>query len=189
MNTITLVRHGETEWSRLGRHTGRTDVALTEVGRKEATALRASLAARPFALVLTSPRSRARDTAALAGFADAIVDDDLVEWDYGDDEGRTTAEIQQERPGWFLWQDGVRNGESLDHVAARTKRVIARGLAADGDVLVFAHGHVLRVLAACWLEQPPAFGQRLAFDPAMISVLGWEHDRACLTTWNVPVAG
>jgi probable phosphoglycerate mutase len=189
VNTITLVRHGETEWSRAGKHTGRTDVPLTDAGRQAASALRAPLAGRAFSLVLTSPRARARDTAALAGYPAATVDDDLAEWDYGDDEGRTTAEIRHDRPNWFLWDDGVRNGETLEDVAARAKRVIARALAADGDVLVFAHGHVLRVLAACWIEQAPRFGQRLALDPATISVLGWEHDRACITSWNVPAAG
>ncbi len=189
MNTITVVRHGETEWSRVGKHTGRTDIPLTEAGRRAATSLRAPLAERTFSLVLTSPLARARDTATLAGHPAATVDDDLVEWDYGDDEGRTTAEIREERPDWFLWDDGVRNGETLEGVAARASRVITRALAADGDVLVFAHGHVLRVLAACWVEQPPGFGQRLALDPVTISVLGWEHDRPCVTTWNAPVAG
>ena len=189
MNTLTVVRHGETAWSRAGKHTGRTDIPLTDVGRAEAARLRGALAGRSFALVLTSPLARARETAALAGFPTATVDADLVEWDYGDDEGRTTEEISAERPAWFLWTDGVVNGESLDDVAARTRRVLARALGSEGDVLAFAHGHVLRVLAACWLEQAPTLAQRFALDPATISVLGREHERACVSSWNVPVAG
>src|SRR5437773_7812118 len=158
---LFAVRHGETEWSLATRHTGRTDVTLTDVGRERAERLGDALRGRPFALVLTSPLGRARDTAALAGFADAAVDDDLREWDYGDYEGRTTLEIREERPGWFLWDDGVPNGESIDDVAVRADRVIARVRATEGDVLVFAHGHVLRILAARWLDERPGFARHL----------------------------
>jgi probable phosphoglycerate mutase len=181
-----LVRHGETEWSRAWRHTGRTDVPLTEDGRAAAGALAPALSTRSFALVLTSPLSRARETAALGGFPDATPDDDLVEWDYGAYEGRTSADIRAEVPGWYLWDDGVPGGEELAEIGTRVDRVIGRVLAADGDVLVFAHGHVLRVLGARWLDEPPAFGRHLALDPTTLSVLGWEHDRPVITQWNAP---
>jgi probable phosphoglycerate mutase len=137
--------------------------------------------------VLTSPLSRARETAALAGFPDGIPDPDLVEWDYGDYEGRTSADIRTDVPDWYLWDDGVPGGETLADVGARVDRVIGRALAAGGDVLVFAHGHVLRVLGARWLDQPPAFGRHLALDPTTLSLLGWEHDRPCITQWNAAV--
>jgi probable phosphoglycerate mutase len=180
----TLVRHGETEWSRTGKHTGRTDVPLTDVGREAAAKVAAALAGRSFTLVLTSPSARARDTATLAGFPDAVVDDDLTEWDYGDQEGRTTPEIREDQPEWFLWKDGVTGGESLEQVAARADRAIARIRSLDGDVLVFAHGHLLRVLAARWLDQPPALGGHLILDPATISILDWERHLPAIRTWN-----
>jgi probable phosphoglycerate mutase len=183
--TIVLVRHGETDWSRDGMHTGRTDRPLTETGRTEATALASRFDGHPFSLVLTSPLRRARDTASLAGFPGAVLDADLVEWDYGDYEGRTTSDIQGEHPGWDLFRDGVPHGESIDDVAARAERVIARVRAASGDSLVFAHGHVLRVLTARWLDVDPAFGARLAFGPAAVSELA--DDKAhgpLLQTWN-----
>jgi probable phosphoglycerate mutase len=183
--TIVLVRHGETDWSRDGKHTGRTDRPLTDHGRVEATALASRLDGRAFSLVLTSPLRRAHDTAALAGFDDAVVDDDLVEWDYGAYEGRTTDDIQRERPGWELFRDGVPEGESIDDVAARTERVIARARAAEGDTLVFAHGHVLRVLTARWLDLDPGFGARLVFGPAAVSELVDDAARGpMLQTWN-----
>jgi probable phosphoglycerate mutase len=181
---LFAVRHGETEWSLSGRHTGRTDIPLADVGRERAKHVGDVLAGRTFALVLTSPFSRARDTAALAGFPDAVVDDDLREWDYGDYEGLKTLDIREERPGWFLWDDGVPHGESIDEVAARADRVIARAQAAGGDVLVFAHGHILRVLAARWLEQPPGFGRHLILSPATLSILAHEREAPALETWN-----
>lgn len=182
---LWLVRHGETEWSRLGRHTGLTDVPLTEAGRAQATAVARRLAGRPFALVLSSPLSRALDTARLAGFGDAVeTTDDLLEWDYGADEGRTTPEIREERPGWTVWRDGPRRGETAAQVAARVDRVIERVRSLPGDALVFAHGHVLRVLAARWLGGPPTEGRLLALSTATISVLGWERETAVIERWN-----
>jgi probable phosphoglycerate mutase len=184
---VILLRHGQTDWSAAGRHTGRTDVPLTEVGRHEAKlqgdAVR-RLSPRP-ALVLTSPLRRARDTAALAGL-DAEVDPDLVEWDYGDHEGRTTPEIRERVPGWTVWTHPVPHGETIDQVSARAERVLARlrPMAAAADVVVVAHGHLLRVLAARWIDQPAAFGQRLVLGTAAVSVLGHEHEVAALTAWN-----
>ena len=183
---LFAVRHGETEWSLGMRHTGTTDVPLTDTGRERATKLGDALRGRSFALVLTSPLSRARDTAALAGFPDAEVDDDLREWDYGDFEGRTTLDIRKERPGWFLWDDGVPNGESIDDVAARVDRVITRVRAVDADVLAFAHGHVLRILASRWLALEPRFGRHLVLSPATLSILGHEREVPALECWNAP---
>ncbi len=185
---MVLVRHGETEWSRAGRHTSRTDVPLTDEGRRAAAALAAPLGARVFGLVLTSPSTRARDTCALAGFgAVARVDDDLREWDYGDFEGRTTADIRAEDPGWSLWSDGAPGGENADAVAARADRVIIRIREANGDVLVFAHAHLLRVLAVRWVGLAAADGARLALTPARVSVLGYERETAVIEQWNCPV--
>ena len=182
---LWLVRHGETEWSRLLKHTGRTDIALTDVGRSQARAVARRLAGRDFALVLSSPLSRALETARLAGFGDRVeTTDDLLEWDYGRDEGRTTAEIRLERPGWTVWRDGPVGGESADAVAERVDRVIERVRAGSGDALVFAHGHVLRVLAARWLGEPPTEGRLYALSTATISVLGWERETAVLERWN-----
>ena len=186
MSTLTLVRHGETEWSRSGRHTGSTDIPLTARGRELALKLEAPLRGRAFALVLTSPLTRARDTAAIAGFADAIVDDDLREWDYGEYEGFTTPQIREARPGWFLWDDGAPGGEAIDEVAARADRVIARARAVDGDALVFAHGHLLRILAARWLDKAPSFGRHLVLSPATFSVLGAERAVPAIEVWNAP---
>jgi probable phosphoglycerate mutase len=183
--TVTLVRHAETDWSLAGRHTGRTDVPLTDAGRDKARALAEKLRGRSFTLVLTSPLSRAAETAGLAGFPNAEPDPDLMEWDYGDDEGLTTAQIREQRDaGWLLWRDGAAGGEGADDVGARADRVIARLTAADGDCLVFAHGHVLRVLAARWLEQPAAFGARLVLQTGMLSLLGYEHDVRAILSWN-----
>ena len=187
MGRLFAVRHGETEWSISGQHTGRTDVPLTEIGRERATKMGEALAGRSFVLVLTSPFSRAKDTAALAGFPDAIVDDDLREWDYGDYEGRKTVDIRVDRPGWFLWNDGVPNGESIDDVAARTDRVIARVRSVEGDALVFAHGHLLRVLASRWLGQSPGFGRHLVLSPSTLSILGSEREEPAIECWNAPV--
>jgi probable phosphoglycerate mutase len=185
---LFTVRHGQTEWSLAGRHTGRTDMPLIAAGRIGAEQLASALRDHAFALVLTSPLSRARDTAALAGFPDAIVDADLREWDYGDYEGRTTVDIQREQPNWILWDDGVPNGESLDEVAARGDRVIARVRAVEGDTLAFAHGHVLRILAARWIDHEPGFGRHLMLSPATVSVLASEHDSPALESWNAPTA-
>lgn len=183
---LFAVRHGETEWSRDGRHTGLTDIPLTDAGRAAAERLAPTLRDRAFALVLTSPLSRARDTASLAGYPDATVDDDLCEWNYGDYEGRTTADIRTERADWFLWDDGVPNGESIAAVAARCDRVIARVRSTEGDVLAFAHGHVLRVLAARWIDQEPGFGRHVMLSPATLSILSSEHDVPALDAWNAP---
>ena len=182
---VVLVRHGETEWSRDGRHTGRTDVELTEQGRRDAEALGALLAGRRFGLVLTSPLSRASETCRLAGFGGvAEPSDDLVEWDYGEYDGRRTVEIRVERPGWTLWQDGVPGGESAGDVGARADRVVARLRELADDAAVFAHGHVLRVLTARWLGLEPAAGRYLALDTATLSVLGYERETPVVRLWN-----
>jgi probable phosphoglycerate mutase len=182
---LWLVRHGETEWARLGRHTGRTDVPLTDTGRDQARALGRRLAGHAFAVVMTSPLSRAAETAALAGFGDAaIVDPDLQEWDYGALEGRLTTDIRDDYPGWSIWTGPWPKGETADEVATRADRVIARAREAPGDVLVFAHGHLLRVLAARWLALPPASGGLFALTTATLSILGWERETAVIEAWN-----
>jgi broad specificity phosphatase PhoE len=180
---FVIVRHGATEWSRAWRHTGRTDLPLTDEGRAAAARLKPILAGRSFALVLTSPLRRAKETAALAGFPDAEPCDDLLEWDYGEDEGRTTAEIREERPGWSVWSDGPKDGEPIAHVAVRAERVIDRALAA-GDTLAFAHAHVLRILTARWLMMHPELGKRFQLATAAPSTLGWEHDYRVIETWS-----
>jgi broad specificity phosphatase PhoE len=185
MSELWLVRHAETAWSAARKHTGRTDVPLTDAGRETARGLAARLAGHDFAAVLVSPLSRARETAELAGLGDrAQPRDDLMEWDYGAYEGRTTAEIREERPDWSLWRDGVPGGEDADTVAARVDRVIAEAAAIDGDVAIVAHGHVLRVLAARWLEQPAAFGARLALETGGVGRCGHERETRVLTGWN-----
>jgi probable phosphoglycerate mutase len=182
---VWLVRHGETEWARLGRHTGRTDVPLTDTGREQARALGRRLAATKFGLVLTSPLARAADTARLAGFDGvAVVEPDLREWDYGVLEGRLTAEIRDDYPGWSIWTGPWPEGETVEEVGARADRVLARIRAADGDVLVFSHGHLLRVLAARWLGLPPASGALFALSTATVSILGWDRENAVIETWN-----
>jgi probable phosphoglycerate mutase len=182
---IWLVRHGETEWSRAGRHTGRTDVPLTEAGRDQARALRSILHGRPFALVLTSPLRRARETCELAGYGAVCQPlDALREWDYGDYEGRTTVSIREERPGWTVWSDGVPNGETVEQVGARAASVLLRIEGAGGDVALFSHAHFLRILAAVWLELPPVDGRLLRLDTASVSRLGWERETHVLLTWN-----
>lgn len=180
---VWLVRHGETEWSRDGRHTGRTDVPLTELGREQARALGAQLAGRQFDVVLTSPLSRAAESCRLAGFGAAEVRDDLTEWDYGAYEGRTAADIREERRGWNLWRDGVPDGESAEDVGARVERVVEE-LRAGGDALVFAHGHLLRVLAVRWVGLGPQDGMRLALDTGTISVLGYHRETPLIKLWN-----
>ncbi|HKN90803.1 MAG TPA: histidine phosphatase family protein [Acidimicrobiia bacterium] len=182
---VHLVRHGATEWSVTGQHTGRTDIPLTEEGRRQAERLAARLARERFALVLVSPLARARETARITGFGDvAEVDPDLVEWDYGDYDGRTAAEIRRERPGWTPWHGGFPGGETLEEVAARADRVVARVRGVDGDVALFAHGHILRVIAARWLEQPPIEAARYYLATASLSMLGWERETPVIDRWN-----
>jgi len=175
---LWLIRHGETAWS------------LTDTGRAKAADMGRYLAGRPFALVLASPMLRARDTCCLAGFGDeAQIDPNLCEWDYGDYEGLTTPQIQAERPGWSLWRDGAPNGESIDQAAARARAVIARSLEAPGDVALFAHGHILRILAACWLGLEPNAGRLFALSTATLSTLGYEREARVITSWNLSVSG
>ncbi len=184
---IVLVRHGETEWSASGRHTGRSDIPLTAEGRRRAESLRPSLAAWRFAAVLTSPLQRAVETCRLAGLgAGARVRDDLMEWNYGQYEGRTTAEIRVERPGWTVWTGGAPGGETAAQVASRADRVIAEVRSIDGDVAVFAHGHFLRVLGARWIGLPPENGRSFALDTASTSVLGYERETPVIARWNEP---
>ena len=185
MRELWLIRHGETEWSRSGAHTGLSDIPLTPAGRANAAAVGVYLAPRPFALVLTSPLGRARETCRLAGYDNALIDPDLREWDYGDYEGRTTPEIQSERPGWSLWRDGVPNGETAAAVAARAERAIARALPVEGAVAFFAHGHILRVLAASWLGLPPQDGSLFALGTASLSTLGYERETRVVIRWNL----
>lgn len=185
VNRIVLVRHGETEWSVSGQHTGNTDIPLTDAGRRQAEALGARLAVWSFARVLSSPLSRALETCRLAGLGQRVeVTDDLREWDYGDYEGRRTADIRTERPGWDLWADGVPAGETVDDVGRRADRVLDLARATDGDVAVFAHGHVLRVAGARWMGLPPVNGGRLGLSTATISVLAWEREREVIHRWN-----
>ena len=182
---LAVVRHGATAWSQAGRHTGRTDIPLLDEGRRQAETLGRRLGGHAFALVLVSPLERARETCEIAGFgAVAQVCDDLREWDYGDYEGRTTPDIRADRPGWSLWDDGAPGGESAADVGRRADRVVAAARAVDGDVLAFAHSHVLRVVGARWLGLPPDDGRLLVLDPATVSVLGWEREVAVVTRWN-----
>ncbi|BDG04871.1 histidine phosphatase family protein [Anaeromyxobacter oryzae] len=185
MRELFIVRHGETEWSRIGRHTGRTDLPLTAKGEDQARALGPRLAGRNFARVLASPLRRAWDTARLAGFGDVAERvPDAMEWDYGAYEGRTRAEILAETPGWTIWTGGVPRGESIEDVALRADRVLALAGATDGDVLLFAHGHLLRVLALRWLGLDPRLGARLALGPARVGVLSREGEVPVLGLWN-----
>jgi broad specificity phosphatase PhoE len=181
---VWLIRHGETEWSRDKRHTGRTDLPLTERGEADARALSEVLRALAFDLVLSSPRQRALRTATLAGFANPIVTDDLAEWDYGDYEGITRTAIHEQNPDWSIWTDGAPGGEAPGQVRDRVDRVIARCQATAGRCLLFAHGHVLRTLAACWLDQPVSLGEHLPLDTAKISVLGFDRGSPTLDRWN-----
>lgn len=190
MGDIVLVRHGATAWSAAHRHTSRTDLPLTDEGERQAKALAAVLARRAFTAVLCSPRLRARRTAELAGLPVTAVDDGLAEWDYGEYEGRTSAEITAERPGWRLWTDGAPGGESPERVGARLDGVLerVRPLLARGDVALVGHGHALRVLGARWLGLPAAAGGLLRLDTATLSSLGYEHAQPVIVTWNAPVA-
>ncbi len=190
MGEIWLIRHGETAWSVSGQHTGRTEVPLTPEGVRQAEALGDRLAGKRFALVLTSPRARARETCRLAGLAGAAqVDDDLAEWDYGDLEGRTSAEIRGEIPGWTIWSGPVPGGETAAQVGARADRVLARAREVAGNVALFAHGHLLRVATARWLGLPPAEGRLFALDTASVSVLGFEQELPAIRSWNVRCSG
>jgi broad specificity phosphatase PhoE len=191
---LILLRHGETEWSLAGKHTGRTDIPLTPRGEAAAAALARLLAKRNIVAVFTSPAQRAARTAELAGLADAKPDPDLWEWDYGGYEGLTTAQIQQQRPGWYLWRDGVipgdaaHPGETVQQVGERVDRVLRRvaPLLADGDVALVAHGHVLRVLTARYLRLEPSAGRLFRLDTGTVSTLGTEHAEPVIASWNVP---
>ncbi len=188
MGEIVLLRHGQTEWSAAGRHTSYTDVALTPDGERQAEALQKAIAGRHFAAVVSSPRRRARDTAALAGLAITQIDDDLAEWNYGEYEGRTTDEIHRDRPEWSLWRDGCPGGESPEQVGARLDRVLARATEAlaGGDVALVGHGHCLRVAGARWVGLPVSAGGLLALSTGTVCVLGYEHRHPVVQSWNAP---
>ena len=182
---VYLVRHGETEWSLSGQHTGSTDIPLTPNGEEVARQLGRKLADHNFAAVISSPMSRALDTARLAGFEhDVRLSDDLKEWDYGEYEGLTTPQIRERRPDWWLWRDGCPGGESPAQVGARADRLIAEVRAVDGDVLLFGHGHILRVITARWLGYPAGDGMHFSLGTATLSMLGWEREAASIWRWN-----
>lgn len=185
---LWLVRHGETEWSASGKHTSRTDVALTEKGRERAVELGSFLAETEFCAVFRSPMARARETCEIAGFgARAVVEDDLCEWNYGVYEGRTTREIQGEIPGWSVWKDPIVGGESLEQVGERADRMIAKAVASAStscNVALFGHAHILRILAARWVGLPPSGGAILALSTGSVSVLGWERETRVIQLWN-----
>jgi broad specificity phosphatase PhoE len=185
-SNLWLIRHGETEWSRSGAHTGRTDIPLTVAGEAQAGAIGRYLDGKQFALVLASPLQRARETCRLAGYASvAQTEPNLMEWDYGAYEGHTSQEIRKDVPGWNIWTDGPQGGETVEQVGARANLVIDRACAAGGDVALFAHGHILRILTACWLGLPPAGGRLFAFDTACLSVLGYEREIRVILRWNL----
>lgn len=189
---IVLVRHGETEWSKSGQHTGRTDIPLTEEGRRRAAALGAMLEGMRFDLVLSSPLGRARETCELAGFGGRMqLDPDLMEWDYGIYEGRTTLEIRKEDPAWSVWLSEIHGGERLEAVYERAQRVIGKVARAEAGetVALFAHGHILRILAAAWIGMPAITGRYLALDTATVSVLGYERQTRVIRQWNVADRG
>jgi broad specificity phosphatase PhoE len=187
MPELLLARHGETEWSLNGRHTGTTDLPLTENGRRRARNLAPRLEGRTFALVLTSPLQRAVDTCELAGLGDeSQIREDLREWDYGDYEGITTAQIHERDPGWSLWRDGCPSGETAPDVGARADRLIAEARGAGGDVIFFGHGHMLRVVGARWIDLPPEDGGLLGLGTGALCTLGYEHDLPILVHWNEP---
>lgn len=185
MQELWLIRHGETAWSATGRNTGRTDIPLTETGRAQAEALRQRLADRSFPLMLTSPLMRAAETCRLAGYGgSAQAEADLMEWDYGQHEGRITADIMAEVPGWSPWADNPAGGETLAQVAQRANNIVKTVKAAGSDAVIFGHGHLLRVLAACWLGLPPDGGRLLAFATASVSIPGYERVTGAIVTWN-----
>ena len=182
---VVLVRHGETEWSRSGQHTGRTDVPLTDAGARNAELLAPRLARRRFSAVFTSPLSRASETCRLAGLGEgAQVWEELLEWDYGEYEGLTTQQIRASRPGWLLWRDGCPGGENATEVGSRADRLIDELRRLDGDAVLFSHGHVLRVIAARWVGLPPEAGGLLALSTGTISVLGYEREVPVVGLWN-----
>lgn len=183
---LWLIRHGETEWSLSGAHTSRTDIALTEHGRKRAEELRDYLAEKKFDAVFVSPMQRARETCRIAGFGDvAVVDDGLKEWDYGVYEGKTTAEIRAKVPGWSVWKDEIVGGETAEHVGERADGVIARALAAgSGNVALFAHAHILRILAARWIGLEARGGRLFSLGTGSVSVVGWERETRVVEAWN-----
>jgi broad specificity phosphatase PhoE len=182
---LWLIRHGETEWSLSGAHTSRTDIPLTERGKERAAKIRDYLAQRKFSLVLSSPLQRARETCRIAGYADvAQIEENLREWDYGIFEGRTTADIRKDQPDWSIWDSPVPEGEPVEHVAARAQKVIDRALEADGDVALFAHAHILRILAATWLGLDPRGGRLFALGTGSVSTLGYERETRVISTWN-----
>ncbi|TFD76131.1 histidine phosphatase family protein [Cryobacterium sp. Sr8] len=184
-NTVSLIRHGQTLWSVTGQHTGRTNIPLTELGRRQADALGEMLDGQAFSLVLSSPLARAWETMERAGYAgQGVASDDILEWDYGVYEGRTTDDIRRDIPGWSIWTHPVEAGESVDEVAARADRTIEACLAADGPVAVFAHGHFLRIMAARWMGLPPTAGRNLSLGTATVSTLGWERENRVLRMWN-----
>ena len=186
---LWLVRHGETEWSKSGRHTGRTDIPLSDAGVRRAQQLESFLRGESFSLVLTSPLQRALETCRLAGYGErAQIDSDLSEWDYGVFEGRKTLEIRAEIPAWSIWNTDVPGGETIDQVAARADRVIRKAIDAQGHVALFSHGHVLRILAARWLDLPPSDGRLFALDTGAVSVLGYERETRVVRVWNRPVS-
>jgi len=186
---IFLVRHGETQWSLNGQHTGVSDIPLTENGRMAARLLKPVLSGESFALVLTSPLQRARETCELAGLgARAIIEPELVEWRYGDYEGLTTAQIRATRPGWSVFRDGCPGGETPEEVAARADRVLAKVRATQGNVALFAHGHIFRVLAARWINLPASCGEHFLLDTATLNILGYYGDSPALKIWNAPIA-
>lgn len=182
---LWLIRHGETAWSLSGAHTSRTDIPLTDRGRERARKIQEYFRGKTFSMVLTSPMQRARETCSIAGFGNvAQIDNDLSEWNYGAYEGRTTEDIQKEIPGWSVWTSPMIDGETADQVAERANRVIARAVAKGGQVALFAHGHILRILAACWIQSPPIMGSRLALGTGAVSTLGFEHTTRVITMWN-----
>jgi broad specificity phosphatase PhoE len=185
---VFAMRHGETAWSLSGQHTSTTDIPLTESGRRLAQRMRPVLATNAFELVLCSPMQRARETCALAGLGDqAVIDPDLMEWNYGEYEGLTPKQIQDITPRWLIFRDGCPGGETPDQVGARVDRVIARTRAVDGDTALFAHGHVLRVLVARWIELPPGAGQHFLLDTGTLSVLSYYYERPAVRAWNGPL--
>ena len=186
---VFAIRHGETAWSLSGQHTGTTDIPLTDNGRRLAERLRPVLAKETFNLVLVSPLQRARETCALAGLGDAaVIERDLMEWNYGEYEGLTTKQIHETRPGWLIFRDGGLGGESPEQVGDRVDRVIVRARAAEGDVALFAHGHVLRALVARWIELPASAGQHFLLDTGTLCILGYYRDVPAVEVWNGPLA-
>ena len=182
---VVLVRHGQTQWSASGKHTGRTDVALTDLGRRQADALGGMLGDSKFALVVSSPLVRAWETMERAGLADtAVAANDLMEWDYGVFEGLRTIDIRREISDWSVWSHPMIDGESVDAVGARADRVIGLTLRTDGPVAVFGHGHILRILAARWMGLPAVAGKSLRLDTATVSTLGWERENRVIRHWN-----